>query len=154
MEENGLADIWLNQFNIEIPIANIKQRILDIYKQSWYSDINNSARLKSYYFFKHEFDVEKYLDLNIEHKYIRCLTQFRLSSHKLNVEVGRYTRTPRELRLCKSCTMQTIESEYHFLLVCPKYRELHQKYLKPYFCRWLTLQKFKTIVSSKQEKAG
>jgi hypothetical protein len=44
----GLSYIWENQFDIYIPFDTIKQRILDNYLQSWYSEINNSSRLKTY----------------------------------------------------------------------------------------------------------
>jgi hypothetical protein len=36
-----------------------------------------------------------------------------------------------------------------FLLACPKYREHRNKYLKPYFCRWPTINKFELIMNSK-----
>ena len=48
---------------------------------------------------------------------------------------------------------EQIEHEFHFLLVCPNYRELRQKYLKPYFCHWPTLNKFETILSMKNVNA-
>ena len=44
---------------------------------------------------------------------------FKLSSHKLHIERGRYENVPRDERFCKFCNMSQIESEYHFLLVCP-----------------------------------
>ena len=33
------------------------------------------------------------------------------------------------------------------LLVCPNYRDLRRKFFKPYFCHWLTLMKFETLLS-------
>ena len=50
------------QFEIYIPFDLIKQRLIDSYKQSWYSDINNLNRFETYYRFKHNFNFEKYLD--------------------------------------------------------------------------------------------
>ena len=32
--------------------------------------------------------------------------------------------------------MIVIENEFHFLLVCQKYRHLRIKYFKPYFVLW------------------
>ena len=42
--------------------------------------------------------------------------------------------------------------EYHFLLVCPLYRELRQKYMKSYYCRWPTLNKFDSLMSSDNKR--
>ena len=130
LQQHGLEFIWNQQFEIEIPLNIIKQRIFDIYYQRWYSEINNSNRLMSYSIFKHDFVLENYLNLTIENKYKVALSRFRTSSHDLFVETGRYDNVPRDQRLCKSCNMNRIEDEFHFLLVCPKYRELRKNTLK------------------------
>ena len=119
-----------------------------MYKQSWYSSINNSNRLEMYARYKHDFEMEKYLDFVTEKKYRIALARFRLSSHDLAIERGRYENLSKNERLCKYCSSQLVESEYHFLLVCPYYRNLRQKYLKPYYCRWSTLNKFDDLMSN------
>ena len=50
-----LSYLWINQYNIAIHFNTMKLRILDIFKQSWYSNIYNSNRLEKYCLFKHEF---------------------------------------------------------------------------------------------------
>ena len=49
------------------------------------------------------------------------ITKLRISVHQLNIERGRYTGLPPELRLCSQCHLKEVEDELHFLLVCPKY---------------------------------
>ena len=70
----------------------IKQRIFDSYKQSWYSSINNSNRLEMYSRYKHEFDLENYLDCLENKKFRIALTKFRLSSER-----GRYMMIQTEM---------------------------------------------------------
>lgn len=147
-----LTYVWQLQAEIEIPFTSIKLRIFDNYKQSWYGNINNSPRLQAYSIFKHNFELEKYLDIVLDKKYKIALTRFRTSSHNLLIETGRYDGTPRADRICKSCNMKQIESEYHFLLVCPFYRDLRVKYFTPYFCHWPNINKFDTLLSSKSRK--
>ena len=132
---------------------SIKQRLLDTYKQSWYSAINNSNRLETYARFKHEFEIETYLDFIKENKYKIALTQFRLSSHNLAIERGRIEHIDRSERVYKLCNSNVIENEFHFLLVCPLYRELRKQYLKPYFCRWPTLNKFDSLMLNMNKKS-
>ena len=62
-----------------------------------------------YSIFKHDFVLEKYLNLTIENKYEVALSRFRMSSYDLFVETGRYNNVPRDQRLCKSCNMNRIE---------------------------------------------
>ena len=58
VQQHGFEYIWLLQSDIEIAFESITLRILDTYKQTWYSDINNSSRLRSYCLFKHTFELE------------------------------------------------------------------------------------------------
>ena len=148
LQQYGLGYVWEHQFEIDIPFSIIKQRIIDNYLQKWYSNINNSPRLQSYSIFKHNFELEQYLSVLGDKKYRTALSRFRTSAHSLRIETGRYENLPREQRLCKSCTMNMIENEYHFLLVCPHYRDLRIKYFKPYYCHWPTLCKFESLLSS------
>ena len=90
LDDLGFSNIWIYQNDIDIPFNLIKQRLLDTYKQSWYSTINNSYRLETYARCKHEFEIEKYLDFIKEKKFKFALTQFRLSSHNLAIERGRF----------------------------------------------------------------
>ena len=148
----GFSYIWLHQTDITIPLNAIKQRIYDSYSQSWYAEINNSNRLITYARYKHEFAFESYLDFISEEKYKIVLTRFRLSSHELHIERGRYENVPRDERICKCCNMSQIESEYHFLLVCPLYTELRRKFFKPYFCHWPNLNKFDQLMLSNSKQ--
>ena len=152
LQEHGFGYVWNDQLNSEIPFTAIRQRIFDMYHQKWYSDINNSNRLQSYCLFKHDFKLESYLTDITENKYKIALARFRTSSHSLMIEKGRYDDSPRQQRLCKSCNMNQIENEYHFLLVCPYHRDLRSKYLKPYFCHWPSLNKFEVLLSSSSKK--
>lgn len=97
--------------------------------------------------YKHNFGFENYLDFIHEKKFKTVFTKFRLSSHDLAIERGRYENTPRNERICKNCNLNMVENEYHFLLVCPKYRELRQNFLKRYYCQWPTLNKFDDLMS-------
>jgi hypothetical protein len=44
-----------------------------------------------------------------------------MSSHKLEVEQGRYYNVAKNKKICKMCSKSEIEDEFNFLLVCPWY---------------------------------
>ena len=58
----------------------------------------------------------------------KIITRWRLSSHKLRIETGRYTipKTDLEIRLCKIC--QKIEDEEHAIYECRAHDTIRQKY--------------------------
>ena len=56
------------------------------------------------------------------------ITRWRLSNHKLKVELGRYSvpKIPREERKCTVCDV--LEDEHHAIFVCPVFQTLRMKY--------------------------
>jgi hypothetical protein len=59
------------------------------------------------------------------------LARFRCANHKLAIEVGRHAKpvkVPIELRQCRLCSLGAIEDEDHFLLVCPAYQHVRERF--------------------------
>ena len=69
------------------------------------------------------------------HKYRTTFTRLRVSSHRLEVECGRWEKKPLRVpfqdRKCKQYHL--LEDEYHFLIECNNYNELRKAYIKPYY---------------------
>ena len=49
----------------------------------------------------------------------RRLAQFRMGSHMLGVETGRWQRLPRAERLCQRCSCNVVDDEAHMIWGCP-----------------------------------
>ena len=92
-------------------IQNFYEKVIFKKLQSF----DNSSKLFLYSKLNTNIEFEKYLSLeNFNSR--QLLTKFRISDHALEVEVGRYKKIPRELRLCKICKL--IDDEEHFFLHC------------------------------------
>ena len=72
----------------------------------------------SYKLFKKTFGLEEYLEFGLDRKYRQCLSSFRISDHKLQIERGRYLGTNVEERKCTDYNV--IEDEIHFFCDCNK----------------------------------
>ena len=84
-------------------------------------------------------------------KYRRALTKFRVSCHNLEIEKGRYEGVLLENRICKYCENNgviVIEDEYHFLLHCPLYASIRNKYIE---LHRPTFELFMSIMSSEDK---
>ena len=123
IENLGFPNMWRDQFEHVPPLQILKKRIRDQFAQHWYSQINNFSKLHYNAQYKSEFKVIE------NEKFRKTLTAFRVSAHNLEIERGRYRDENRELRLCNLCNLKQVESEYHFLLICPFYAALRQSYL-------------------------
>ena len=98
-----------------------------------------------------EFCYEKYLDVLIP-KARNILTNFRCSAHNLMTEHGRFIDVEMYNRICQFCNMNCFEDVYHFLLVCPVYRDLRQNiFFEKYFYTRASINKFNLLLTSKSE---
>ena len=118
-----------------------KKTVLTKYKEFWAQfKLNNiDGKLRTYFPLKIISKLNNiFLLLNFFYKR-RCLTKFRISSHKLKIEMGRFTRplTPLKQRVCDHCLM-TIEDEFQFLMQCPRYSHIRSNF---FFKRSKTVQK-------------
>ena len=61
---------------------------------------------------------------------LRALVQFRLGSHCLPVEQGRFVRPslPRHLRRCDLCNTQAVGDELHYVFDCPRFGAVRAQY--------------------------
>ena len=124
----------------------MKNRIIDIFLQKWYSTVTSSLSFTMYKTFKPQLCYESYLE-QLSAKNRKLLAKFRLSSCKLNAITGKYENIDNN-KLCKMCDLNDIVDKFHFVLVYPKYLILRQKYIKPYYLKKPSVYKLCEILNS------
>jgi hypothetical protein len=151
LENLGFSSMFNNDEISFAQLNTIIQRVYDQYIQHWFNEIETASKLEAYKLFKDTFTCEKYLNCIENLKHRTAFKRFRCSAHKLMIEEGRYRNITRDERICRMCNMNIVESEYHFLLVCPFYRELRTSNLPQYYCSWPSIQKFSSLMKTKQK---
>ena len=128
LEENGLLSLFVNQYPANKPQfigKKLYQSLVDQFHQNAFETINKaSSKLRTFALLKTRIGMEEYLT-EIRNSLIRKqLSKFRLSNHRLAIEVGRHqgVHDPR-LRYCTFCD-KIAECETHFLINCPIYGHL------------------------------
>ena len=131
-------------------------RAKDVYHQEAFSEINNpDSKLRTYATLKQSIGREAYLDQIRNTKRRQKLTRFRLSNHKLMIEVGRHMRPKlnREERICQICE-KAVEDEVHLLVACKFYETLRKpmfdlcEELRPQFKYYSDEEKFIFIMTT------
>ena len=122
----GFYEVWVNQGvgNKNVFLCVLKQRLLDNFSQEWSSRLAESSRANFYSLFS-SFEHQFYLDFVKVKKFRVAMTKLRSSSHRLEIEVGRWARPnriPIDERKCLTCNK--LEDEFHFLLECSLYNDL------------------------------
>ena len=140
---HGTSNPWLNEirnifvssnaqdgFDHEVPIINLKdfcnfaeKQLLAHHIHTWSLLVESKPKLHLYKLFKNEFSTERYCIVNLKRSQRALIAKLRLGVFPINVELGRYTGTPREERLCPLCDHGEVEDEIHILFRCPSYKE-------------------------------
>ena len=138
LDRNGLSYLHMKHrtkediITIKKDTQIAKQRIEDTFTQEalYYVKNKSIAKEGKLIFFgeiKNSIKMENYLKIqNIEYR--NALRDIRMSTHKLNIEVGRYENKARIQRLCETCILGHIESEDHFILECPTYEDIRSQF--------------------------
>ena len=71
-----------------------------------------------------------------------------MSSHKLEIERGRYFNIPECNRICKLCSYKDVEDEYHFIFICPVYEKLRKLYINKYYYEKPSMYKLLQLFSN------
>ena len=162
LNEAGMQSVWVEQYISDRDLAILKETLYKSYMDKCLANIcdsENNPKLRTYKLFKNEFKLEKYLTHAYNINYTVALTRFRISSHNLRIETGRYTKpnkTPVDERICLYCSSQTIEDELHFILECDLYTDERSRLLQisydsiPGFIYMTKEDKFISMMSSNE----
>jgi hypothetical protein len=141
----NMIHIWETQptANSKLIYLNIKNSLFQAYKHDWSSALFQKRSLDNFIMYKFSHGTEEYLRHVKNKKHRQALIRFRLRSHDLEIEKGRYTNpiTPREKRLCKYCDQNAIEDEVHFLICCSHYDDLRTPMIS-LISEYLNMNKF------------
>ena len=85
------------------------------------------TKLRTYKLFKTSFKKENYLSLPLDKQSLFSFPRFRVSNHKLEIDLGRYKNIPPEERYRRLCNLNQVEDEFHFIMSCSVYSEHRQQ---------------------------
>ena len=90
--------------------------------------LSSEASMSIYYkIFKETHKYSEYLS-EVKNLHLRSmLTRFRSGCHWLQVNRGRYSDVPKQMRFCPICP-SLVEDEQHFLIGCPAYSSIREKF--------------------------
>ena len=150
----GFGYVWLTQDigDVKLFINMFKQRLIDCHTQNWSDSVNNSGRCYHYRNYKSLLDVERYLSLEIPYIHRNAFGKFRCSNHKLRVETGRHSNTPRDERICLYCFennhISVLDCEYHAFFHCKRYEDVRSNYLFRWYSGGRELHDFYILMNS------
>ncbi len=100
LSENQFQESWESQSFENQTLGHFKEKLHSIYMEKCMKEIQNSdilPKLRTYKTYKNYFKQEFYLSVIKDCRYTTSLVRFRISSHNLKIETGRYTRPKTEI---------------------------------------------------------
>jgi hypothetical protein len=83
----------------------------------------SEGKLCTYLKVEHNFGFENYLTIIKNFEQRKIFTRFRISAHRLRIELGRCQGTLRQDSICLHCSSGEVEDEIHYLLNCEKFKD-------------------------------
>lgn len=138
----GLQRVWDAQSvsdNKQIQ-KQVRSELQRQFESSFFARLNaptnpsgGGNKLRTYKSIKINYNIEKYLVIkNMPPHTKKALAKLRVSSHRLEIEMGRRTKpkpVPAAERFCKHCKVH-VEDEVHFIVQCPLYEHLRVQMLR------------------------
>lgn len=107
------------KYKIQSVIHKLKLKTREAYNKYVSHTSKNDAKLEHYWSIrKIHTAMPTYIKEIQNVKFRQALTKFRLASHSLPIETGRWHNVPRAHRLCKLCNINAIGDELHCSLSC------------------------------------
>ena len=115
-------NIHKSQYNDKQLHTVVRKQLISKFKLHFMKKMDSTialeGKLRTYALYKKNFCREPYLATLKNSEARKCLTKIRTSSHKLQIEVGRYKKIEANKRVCEECNSNKIEDEVHFLTSC------------------------------------
>jgi len=110
----------LTKDNIKKFECNFRENRYSKCINSWYHNLRLFPKLDLYRYIKTDYRIAPHILYITNRNHQKALTRLRVSSHNLNIELGRHTRPtiPRDQRICGFCGEGEIDNEIHFLMEC------------------------------------
>lgn len=150
LDSCGLSYVWNAQYFVSNTwlYHKVKVSVVDQFKQNWHSILLESPKAINYRLFKDNAERENYFKI-LDDKNIITFCRFRILSHKLPIETGRWKNVPRENRNCKLCNSGDIGDEFHYIFKCSKFNHDREKFLKPYYLNRPNILKFHDLMNTR-----
>lgn len=114
LQSIDMSTCFLNREVCNLNLAEIK--LQQKFVNDWHNELQSVSKLRTYRSFKRDFNLEKYVTMDIPKPHRSVLAQFRCGVSPIRIETGRFRGEEVNDRLCIICSVEAIEDEFHFFI--------------------------------------
>jgi hypothetical protein len=145
----GFGIVWEAQSvgNVKAFIAEFKLRLVDCFKQDWKSALESHNFYYVYSSFKRDVVCCDYLFATRNMFVRKTFTRFRIGVSPLKSNFLQFNPERQRDGDCPFCP-NTMETELHMLLICPRYDDLREQLIPQKYTRHPSLFKFVLLMTN------
>ena len=159
INECGMSYVYLNQAQMDKKflknqfLPNIKTSLKQQFLQKWEKEVAESSKSFYYRHFQLKPSLQNYLTKMPPNIWIP-LVKLRTANHKFPIEIYSWNILYRERskRLCSLCTLNEVGDEYHYVMICPIFKEAREEFLSKYYFTKPSVYKYIELVNSGNHK--
>ena len=138
-----------SEFLKKVFLPNIKSILQNQYIQKWQTDVQNCSKCLYYQHFNFKPYLQKYLKKLPPDIWIP-IVKLRTANHRLPIEIYSWDLLykDRDKRLCTICNLGDVGDEYHYVMLCPVFKEAREEFLTKYFRNKPSVFKYIELVNS------
>ena len=106
-----------------VNLQRAKEVLLVNYQDTWRSELSSKPKLELLSKIRNDISTGFHVTSRLNKGQRSLISQIKLGCLPLQIEVGHFSGTPREDRICTLCNNGEVESEVHFLFDCDWYAE-------------------------------
>jgi hypothetical protein len=122
----------------------VEEDLMQKFQNTVKDDIESTSKLRYYKDMKSTYGTEDYIYKCRSQQHRSVIAKMRSGTYRLQVELGRSRKIPRDQRLCRKCSSGSVEDEIHFMFSCDKYSDQ----------RKTLFEKLQTIIQDFNTKAS
>ena len=129
----GMRNIWLSPQSVSRDWLkrSVERKLQDLDMQKWRSEVERNRLCTNYKLYKNVVGLERYI-LVLDPLLRNSLCKYRCGNHNLPISSGRYLTVPTP-RICNLCDLQDQGDEFHYILVCPAFKQHRDTYIANYY---------------------
>ncbi len=112
----------------DLDVAEARLKYLN--RDKWWVECHSKPKLRTYVQIHDKREIRSLVKHNLSRKHRSQVSRFKFRTLPLSLETGRYNDVEIEDRVCVLCASNSVETEEHFVLVCPNLEAVRKPHLQ------------------------
>ena len=151
----GEGIVFREQLNLDtkwlkiVFLPRIKSILQDQYIQKWQLEVENCSKCFYYQHFNFKPCLQNYLR-KMPADIWTPIVKLKTANHRLPIELYSWDLLFKERneRLCTICDLKEVGDEYHYVMICPIFREAREEFFTKYFRTKPSVFKYIELINS------